>query len=331
MLASPSAHIEIIMGTYNGAKYVGQQVESLLAQTYQDWHLIIGDDLSIDDTQLVLQKLQEKYPNKITVYLFKHGVGIAQNFSRLLELTTAEYIMFCDQDDYWYPEKISKSLLKLQQLEKTWGKEAPLLIHTDMKIGDAELNIMSESHWKRQKFNPKRSGKLNATLMQNASWGCTMMFNSALVQLATPIPSEGFVHDFWLVIVASAFGHVDYLDEPTMLYRQHDSNLVGSKEIGFRWFIDNVLKDPLYQPNTEMRIMKCMIRAYAFYKRYGALLTKEQQALLEAFIDLKNQPLWKELYLRWKYDFLNHGFWPNVGLLLATIRMGRADPRYRLL
>ncbi|MBA3238472.1 MAG: glycosyltransferase family 2 protein [Parachlamydiaceae bacterium] len=331
MLGSSKAYIEIVMGTYNGAKYVRPQVESLLAQTYQDWHLIIGDDQSIDETAIVLQELQEKYPDKITLFLFKNGMGIAQNFSRLLELTNAEYVMFCDQDDFWFPEKIAKTFLKLQELENKWGKETPLLVHTDMKIVGEQLNVLSTSHWKRQKFNPKRGGKLNATLMQNVSWGCTMMFNSSLVQLATPIPPEGFVHDFWLVIVASAFGKVDYLDEPTMLYRQHDTNVVGSTEINFRWFINNVLKDPHYQPKIELRIMKCMVRAYAIYKRYEALLTGQQKELLEAFIDLKYQPLWKELYLRWKYDFLNHGFWPNVAFLLVTIRMGLGDPRYRLL
>lgn len=317
------ARVEIIMGTYNGAKYVRQQVESLLAQTYQDWHLLVGDDQSTDDTATIIQELQEKYPDKISVFLFKHGVGFAQNYSRLLELTNAEYVMFCDQDDFWFPEKIAKSLCKMQEMENRWGKETPLAVHTDMKIGDEELHVIGDSHWKRQKFNAERAGQLNAILVQNVSWGCTMIFNSTLVQLATPIPPAGFVHDDWLALVAAAFGHIGYLEEPTMLYRQHGTNVVGSKEIDFRWFINNVLKDPLYQPVTAERIMKCMVRAYAFYKRYEAMLTDQQKELLEAFIDLKYQPIWKELYLRWKYDFLRHGFWPNVGLLLATIRMGR--------
>lgn len=322
--------IEIVLASYNGEKHLGAQIDSIFAQTYQNWHLLIGDDHSEDATLSILKELQRQYPDKISIYPSEQRLGLVQNFSRLLELTSAEYIMLCDQDDYWLPQKIEKSFIKIKELEKEWGKEVPLLVHTDMEIVDEDLKLIDKSQWKRQQFNPRRSGKLNAILMQNASWGCTMIINRNLIHLALPAPTEGFVHDYWLVLVASAFGQVGYVPEATMLYRQHEKNLVGSKNINFKWFINNVLKDPLYQPQMELRMMKHMVRAYVFYKRYQACLTEQQKEMIESFIDLKYQPLWKELYWRWKYDFFNHGFWPNLGLILATMRMGKAISKYRL-
>lgn len=325
----PSDRIDIVMGVFNGEKYLHDQIDSIVAQTYQNWHLLIGEDQSIDNSLSILKEIQSKYPDKISLYPAEINLGLVQNFSRLLELSDAKYMMFCDQDDYWFPEKIEKSLQKIKEMENQWGEEIPLLVHTDMEIFDDDLKIVSKSMWKGQRFKPKRSEKLGAVLMQNAAWGCTMMFNRNLLDLALPIPEEGFFHDYWLALVAAAFGHIGYLDEPTLLYRQHDNNVVGSKNIDFHWFVDKVIKNPLYQSQTEKRMMKLMMRAYIFYTRYYANLTDQQKEVLESFIELKYQPLWKELYWRWKYDFFNYGFWSNVGLVLATIRMGMADARFR--
>lgn len=237
--------------------------------------------------------------------------------------------MYCDQDDVWFPDKIERTLTKMKALEDKWGKDIPLLVHTDMEVVDGNLKVIDASHRRRQGINPVRSGKLNAALVQSGMWGCTMMFNRKLIDLATPIPLEGMVHDAWLALIASACGKIDFLKEPTMFYRQHSSNWAGSLGSDFPWFIKYVLKNPDFQKHSELRFMRCMVRGYYFYKRYGTFLNDSQRDMLEAFIDLKYEPVWKELYLRWKYGFWNHGFWPNVGLIIATMRMGKGDPKYR--
>jgi glycosyltransferase involved in cell wall biosynthesis len=319
--------VDIVLATYNGAKFLTEQINSILNQTYPNWHLLIGDDGSTDSTPEILQAFKGIYPDKITICPFKDNVGVSQNFSRLLELTDAPYMMLCDQDDFWLPEKIELTLFKMKELEETWGSEEPLLVHTDMEVVDDNLNLIAASQWKRQHLNPKDSVKLNAVLMQNASWGCTMMFNRALIDIALPIPTESFIHDYWLVLVAAACGHIDYVNKPTMLYRQHEKNWIGSKAANFSWFIENIKAGSEHQEKIEMRMMKNMVRGYILYKRYHNVLSEEQRNLLVHFINLKYQPLWKELYWRMRYGFTNHGFWPNVDLLLTTIRMGRADPK----
>lgn len=324
-------HVEIVMATYNGVKHLQQQIDSIFNQTHTNWTLLIGDDRSTDNTPMFLAELQNKHPEKVKFLPFKTNAGIVGNFSRILEMTEADYVMFADQDDVWFPEKIEKTLHKMAELEKQYGEDVPLLVHTDMIVVDDDLKVIDKSHWHRLRFNPKHSGELNRVLVQTAAWGCTMLFNRKLVNIATPIPPEAFVHDYWLVLVAAGCGHVGYVKEPTLYYRQHSNQWLGSRAPDFAWFKNEMLNNPKFQNDEELRIMKHMLRGYMFYKRYDNFLSDEQKQMVEAFIDMKYQPLWKELYWKFKYRFYNHGFWKNLAFTIASIRMGRADPKYRQL
>lgn len=322
--------IDIVMGTYNGSKFLKHQLESIFSQTYPHFHLTIGDDASHDQTVQILEEFQQKYPNKITVFAFKHNAGVLRNFSRLIELSEAPYVMLADQDDIWFPNKVEVTLAKMKRLEKTWGSETPLLIHTDMQVIDESGKLLFPSHWKLQGFNPEKSRVLNSLLMQNSSWGCTMLFNRALCELANPLPDEGFVHDYWLVLVAAALGKIDYICEPTMQFRLHQSNWVGTKTPNFTSFVKYVFKNPDFPNHAELRIMKCIVRAFYLYKRYQFSLSQDKKEILENFIHLKNHSFWKEMYLRSKYHFFYQGFWPNIALLIATIHYGKSPIKYQL-
>ena len=138
--------------------------------------------------------------------------------------------MFCDQDDVWFPDKIAVTLGKMQELEGRHGGERPLLVHTDMKVADGNLRVVADSLWRYQKSDPVRGEALNRLLVQNCATGCSMMINRALCDLALPIPAEAMMHDWWLVLVAAAFGTIGHCAEPTLLYRQHGANDVGAKK-----------------------------------------------------------------------------------------------------
>ncbi len=322
-------HVEIVMASYNGAKYLPRQIDSLFAQTHKNWSLLVGDDASTDETLKFLEELQKNHPDKIKILPFKNNVGIISNFSRTLELADSDYVMFCDQDDEWKPEKIEKSLNKLLELEKKYGNDVPLLVHTDMTVVDNNLQIIDKSHWHRLRITPVNTCKLNRVLVQNGAWGCTMLFNRKLVNMATPIPFEGFVHDYWLALVASGCGHMDYIDDPTVFYRQHENQWLGSRQPDYTWFKSEMSNYQKFQGESELRIMKHMLRAFVFYKRYENFLSDDQKQMVEAFIEMKYQPLWKELYWKMKYGFFNHGFWKNLAFTMASIRMGQANPKYR--
>ncbi len=129
----------------------------------------------------------------------------------------AEYIMFCDQDDVWKNDKIEKTLAKMQSMEQTYPHR-PILIHSDLSVVDRELHLLHKSYWIYQHIDPSKDA-INRLIFHNTVTGCTMMINRKLAQKAKVIPDEAIMHDWWIVMVASVFGHIGYIDEPLIFYR----------------------------------------------------------------------------------------------------------------
>lgn len=155
------------------------------------------------------------------------GDGPAANFSQLLERSTAPYVAFCDQDDVWQPRKLERCLTQLQELEKRYGEKTPLLVFCDSILTDESLNPLPETLLARQEIDLSHGIELARLLMQNYIAGHTMLFNAALRELAKPIPREALMHDYWVALVAAAFGQIFFVNEPLVFYRQHGSNVLG--------------------------------------------------------------------------------------------------------
>ncbi|MDD4782006.1 MAG: glycosyltransferase, partial [Tissierellia bacterium] len=128
--------IDILLASYNGEKYIGEQIESILNQTYQDWFLYIKDDCSIDNTLDIALEYERKYIDKIKVIKSDIPSGSAKNnFFSMLPYSQNDYIMTCDQDDIWLPNKIELTFNKMKDVEKE-NSNIPILIHTDLKVVD---------------------------------------------------------------------------------------------------------------------------------------------------------------------------------------------------
>jgi glycosyltransferase involved in cell wall biosynthesis len=234
LLKRPNNSISIIIATYNGGRYLAEQIKSIVEQSYKDWHLLIRDDGSSDNTLSVINEYTRQYPDKIKLLTDNDGnIGASQNFLRLLSYADTEYVMFCDQDDKWLPDKIKITLDKIKVTEEKHGISNPLLIHTDLKVADENLNVISDSFWKYQQLNPEKGKTLNRLLMQNVITGCTVMINRALREKIKSFPQQTLMYDWWIALVASAFGNIDYISQATMLYRQHRENIVGAKAWNF--------------------------------------------------------------------------------------------------
>lgn len=216
--------IAILLSTYNGYDYLEQQVNSILKQTNHDWHLYIRDDGSTDGTVSLIRELT-KHP-QITFLNEKKivNVGTVKSFMDLLSRTNADYYMFSDQDDYWLPDKIQKTLNKMHEVEKT-STNLPICIHTNLKVTDDNLKPY-------RLYNEGPSwNDFPRILFNNCATGCTMMINQQLKELVkfNQINYKMvFMHDWWLTLIAACFGKVGYIEEPTILYRQHGSNVLGS-------------------------------------------------------------------------------------------------------
>lgn len=235
--------VEILLATYNGEKYVQELIESILNQSYTNWIIRAGDDSSTDSTYDILLKYKEKYPEKFIIEKNIPGCGSAKyNFLNLISKSTCRYVMCCDQDDVWLPHKIEWTLKQMKHDEN--GK-IPVLIHTDIKVVDSSLNVINPSFFEYSKF--KKEFKFKDLLIQNYVTGCTMMMNRQLVELVKREKDyeKILMHDWYIALLAAAYGKVGFVDKPTMLYRQHAINSVGAKQYGIALFIEKCRKHSL--------------------------------------------------------------------------------------
>lgn len=230
----------MLLSTYNGAAYLREQLDSILGQTYSNIHVLVRDDGSSDSTSEILKYYIATFDN-IIVCDWGHNIGSSASFYRLLEFSTANYVMFCDQDDFWLPGKVQSTL---SLADETFLTGVPGLVFTDLTICDGHLNIVSESMHRVQKNDVNYIVRSYlAMLAQNTVAGCTMLINRSSVNfiLDRGLPPVGIVHDHWFAVNIARNGVVAYLDESTILYRQHDSNQVGSKSVGVRYIFSRLL------------------------------------------------------------------------------------------
>lgn len=271
--------ISILLATYNGEKYIAEQIESLLSQTVQDFRLFIRDDRSTDSTYPIVMEYAEKYSGKIFAAQNKENTGGAKfNFMRMMIEHKDDYIMLCDQDDIWLPNKIEKTLDALKHTEGIYGKDTPIIFHSDLMVVDGDLNVISPSYRKSASCNFDNV-TLNHMLTQNIVTGATACYNKALGDLIRK-PEFMMMHDMWIAMVAAAFGHIVHSDEALMLYRQHGGNEVGAKNIKS---LSYILQRLLHAKQTKARLEETYTQAGAFLIAYSDMLSTEHKALISEY------------------------------------------------
>lgn len=232
--------IDILLASYNGETYISEQIESIINQTYKDWFLYIKDDCSTDNTVNIILDYEKKYKDKIKVIISEEPSGSAKNnFFSILQYSKNEYVMTCDQDDIWLPDKIQITHDKMLETEAN-NIGIPILVHTDLKVTDENLNIISDSLFKLQNLESQRD-KLNNLLVQNIVTGCTIMVNRNLLNYIKNPPKYAIMHDWWMALIAAAMGKIIFINSPTVLYRQHGKNSVGAKNVKSLNYIINRL------------------------------------------------------------------------------------------
>jgi len=306
--------IEILLATYNGERYLEAQISSILEQSNQDFHILIRDDGSTDATPEILDEFAYAHPEQIRLCPAEtNRKGAVKNFSALLEASTADYLMFCDQDDIWLPDKIDITYHKIKDTEILTEAETPILVHTDLRVVDSELHILHTSFLQYARLNPARTA-IQQLLIQNVVTGSTVMFNRPLANLAAPIPENARMHDWWLALAASCFGQIVMIDEPTALYRQHAENVLGAKAYNFK-YLGRKFGETL-QMKTGTILAENYIQAEAFLNRYAPRLNPQEKQILRAFIELQTQPYLQRRLTLLKYGFTKGRFAQNLGLFL---------------
>ena len=271
--------IEVLMAVYNGSAYIREQIDSILNQTYENWHLTISDDGSTDGTDLIADEYAAKYPEQITrVYSGVRFGNARDHFMWLSENCTSRYMLYSDQDDVFNPEKMSRLMDAMQNAERQWGRDLPILVFSDQTVVDEKLNVIEPSLMRCQK-QAFDSFDYHALLIQNVVTGGAMMVNRPLCSLAVQCRSREriIMHDWWMAATAARFGKIIYLDEPLSLYRQHGGNSVGAKRVGSAGYIAGMMGN--LRGVREM-ILRKKSQAGVFEETYTALLTAEDRQFL---------------------------------------------------
>jgi hypothetical protein len=199
------------------------------------------------------------------------NLGCTANVNRLLQATTAPYVALADQDDLWLPQKLEESLKRLQQMEEMYGSQTPMLVHSDLELVDKDGAMLGCTYLKRQRLDPERIAPQHLALT-NVVTGCTALVNRSLLEHAMPIPPEALMHDWWIALVACVFGRIELLPSPTILYRQHNDNLLGAKGLGLNYWLQRLAR--LREVSSASGYYKQVLeQAELFEQRYGYSIT----------------------------------------------------------
>lgn len=305
--------VNILMATYNGEKFLAQQIESIQKQTFKEWNLLIRDDGSSDKTCDIIRNFTAKDSRiRFINENEHHNLGVIKSFFTLVNYEVADFYFFSDQDDVWLPEKLSVSL----EAAKHKASDVPLLVYTDLKVVNQELNILQDSMIRAQSYHANTT--LLPELTENTVTGGTMMINHALAEKWFT-PNDILMHDWFLALLAASLGEIIYLDLPTQLYRQHDNNVLGARTMDKRFKILREGPKSIFTRYWKL-IHDSQKQASLIVDKYGDIMTANDLELIKCFIKIDKQPFMTRLRWLWKYGYSKNQFKHQVVFkwLIAT-------------
>ena len=282
--------VNILMSTYNGQQFLAEQIRSIQDQSYTDWILFIRDDGSSDNTKEILKDFEHQDSR---IHLIDNdksdNLGVIKSFHKLVNHDRADYYFFSDQDDVWLPNKLELSLKEAQN----YLADLPLMVYMDLKVVNQDLEIMTESMVKSQSHHANT--ELVQELTENTVTGGVAMINHALAEMWQET-DDILMHDWYLALLASAFGNLVFIDQPGELYRQHSDNVLGARTLSKRF--------------------KKWIRPYILFAVYWDLIKNSQKQashllqmplsqsnreLIEAFVTIMDKPMLERFRILRKY------------------------------
>jgi len=284
-MSGMAAKIDVLLSTYNGENFLIDQLDSIIHQSEKNWRLLVRDDGSTDRSLDILSEYTHKN-NRIKI-LPDSGekLGVVESYISLLRASNAPYFTFCDQDDYWLPDK-----LKLfTHLMESGVSGQPKLIYSDLSIADSGLSVISNSFMNQQRFTHRPASVWKNNLLQNSVVGCASMGNHLLRDLvisrAPTKWSDVVMHDWWTCMIASCFGVVDYLPTPTILYRQHSDNTLGAKNTNVARYLRALTNEQPFD-KVKQYLSSVSQQATAFEDAYYDILSCEEKTALSLLKDV---------------------------------------------
>lgn len=303
------SRIHIVLAAYNGAPYLREQLDSILANGRDDITIEICDDGSTDETVQIAREYEEKY-EYIRVHENEKNLGYVKNFIEGIKRSQSPYIMLCDQDDIWDADKIARTMREMEKLEQQYTKTGsmPLLVFTDAMIFDSETGRQCGSFHEESHLDATKTDAVQL-LMENKCIGCTVMINKAVLPYLDTLPDEVRVHDWWLALICSHFGKISYLAETTLQYRQHRGNMIGGSS-----FKDYVKKRVSELGRQRKALELTFAQGKAFYRMFQSEL--EEYPAVRAFARMGDAGFWRRRLYTIRYGFWKSGWIRNIALLM---------------
>ncbi len=271
----------ILLSTYNGASFLDELLRSLCAQDFPDIDLLVRDDGSNDATLDILGR----WASRLRIRAIEHAenIGACQSFFQLLSKAPPDrFVLLADQDDIWYPDKVSRAVAALRGARDA----GPSLYCARLDVCDDNGNVLNQSPlWP----NPPTFGN---ALVENIATGCTVALNPQLVRLVqgSAVPSHAIMHDWWLYLIATAFGTVVYDPRPCASYRLHEKNVVGLPSGRANWLASRIRRQR--SGNFASRVVP---QAIEFEEKFGARLGERDAAAIAL---LRDTTSWRG---RWRF------------------------------
>ena len=305
-----SERMEILLAACNGEAYLPAQIDSILSQKDTRWHLTLSDDGSRDGTVSILDAYARRFPDRIARLQSGKAFGCARDhFFFLMQQCSADYIMFSDQDDVFYPQKVGTMLEAMLAAERSAGKETPVLVFSDQRPTDEQLRPLAPSLMRYQ-GQSTTDFDYRSLLMQNTVTGGAMAINRALADMGGRCvdPSGVIMHDGWLAAVAARFGCIVYLDEPLSDYRQHAGNSVGAKDVKSPAYVLHELSEI---KTLQKKIRRKKRQAQVFLQTYRSQLGAQDAEFLCGFARERSG---LQFYIDNRRHL--HGFMRRAGMML---------------
>ncbi len=306
--------VRVVMATFNGQTFLEEQLQSILQNKMPSdisFSVAVYDDASKDDSCKITEHWIQKYPN-IFLHSNKQNIGFIKNFLTGLAASNADYTFLADQDDIWHHQKIENSLNAMRRAEERLGKETPIVLFSDAAILNDNSKKIEHSFILKNHLNATKTN-FAALLTENKCLGCTMMVNRAVYPYLKSFPDDIRSHDHWLALIGACFGHVEFLNQETLLYRQHSKNAIGSKN-NWHYLIDNSFGISKIKKSFSENFKQ----AKAFSRTFEKELRKQpkNQQILSAFYNLERETFFQKRRQTIRYGFWKSGFLRNLALLL---------------
>ena len=282
--------VNILMSTYNGQQFLAEQIRSIQEQSYTDWTLFIRDDGSSDNTKEILKDFERQDSRIHLIDSDKSdNLGVIKSFHKLVNHDRADYYFFSDQDDVWLPNKLELSLKEAQN----YLADLPLMVYMDLKVVNQDLKIMTESMVKSQSHHANT--ELVQELTENTVTGGVAMINHALAEMWQET-DDILMHDWYLALLASAFGNLVFIDQPGELYRQHSDNVLGARTFSKRF-------KKWIRPHILFAVYWDLIKNSQKQARHllQMPLSQSNRELIEAFVTIMDKPMLERFRILRKY------------------------------